>query len=266
MLNKQLLMHYEIIKSDVSVTLGPHNVSAMHPSSLIWTWCTQTFTQPFNDALLTSAWMSVSCYFYDAHLRLPLLHFLACCHLVSDLWLCQLFSMVTTGDSTMSNAGTHCQHFHLTVVIYPLGPGPIVSAALSWSLWLPPQTLNLNLSAVGVDIDTLSPTTVTSASLTPSSQQYSQTNDVANGGTQRSTGSESDSATEDETKLDLKHMNQWINEVYTQKLKPDLQRLYVIAIVSIGYKLMLAYLSAQRLSQVQSIRAIKSMHGPPIFL
>lgn len=56
-------------------------------------------------------------------------------------------------------------------------------------------------------------------------------------------------------------MNQWINEVHTQKLKPDLQRLYVITIVSIGYKLMLAYLSAQRLSQVQSIRAIKSVHG-----
>ena len=51
-----------------------------------------------------------------------------------------------------------------------------------------------------------------------------------------------------------------------QELKPDLQRLYVIAIVSIGYRLMLAYLSAQRLSQAQSIRAIKSMHRPPIFL
>ena len=136
-LNKQLLMCCEIVRLNVSVTLGPHNISAMHPSSLIWTWCTQMFTQPLNNALSTSAWMSVSCYFYDVHLRLPLLHllhFLVYCHLVSDLWLCQLFSMVTTGDSTMSNAGTHCQHFHLTVVIHPSGPGPIVSAALYFSI------------------------------------------------------------------------------------------------------------------------------------
>ena len=123
---------------------------------------------------------------------------------------------------------------------------------------MPPlQTLNVNLSGTGVDIDTLSSTAVTGTPHISSGQQNSRADNGVNGGAERTTGSGTDSATEDETESDVERMRQRINEVRDQRLRAKAKSPRTVrdsGLFLINHKLMFVYLLAQRLSQMTPTR------------